>query len=285
MSIDHVSDVLRLGPEVSGSRRLVLIVLAEMADGDSGVCFPKLSTIGERAGIARTRTVSEVLSWLESHSLIERKVNGWAGFEGQIPKGKRPNLYRLTLTNFDPAGVSETDGMGCRIPTGVGCRIPTSHGVSETDYQNHHEEPSIEPVCDPAAPNRVDTAVDVPRAPTVFEAEAETIAVVFADYLTANPPGSKRPKVSKAWLLELERMLRIDGRDPEVVRRCLRWIFEGGGSFWIANCRSPKSLRDKFDTLVAQSLRDKQRLAGGPDSAGAQGILLANLLAERRTQR
>jgi hypothetical protein len=78
--------------------------------------------------------------------------------------------------------------------------------------------------------------------------------------VAADPPGSKRPTVTDdGWVVDMERMLRIDGRSAEQVANAMRWIFEEpDGEFWIANIRSPKKLRAQFDRLRADAMRKRK---------------------------
>jgi hypothetical protein len=53
--------------------------------------------------------------------------------------------------------------------------------------------------------------------------------------------------VSKAWMVEMERLVRIDGRTPEQVRNCVDWL--SGNDFWSMNCRSPQKVRKHWERL------------------------------------
>jgi hypothetical protein len=92
------------------------------------------------------------------------------------------------------------------------------------------------------------------------QTEPEWLCHRLADYVAADPPGSKRPTVTDdGWVVDMERMLRIDGRSAEQVANAMRWIFEEpDGEFWIANIRSPKKLRAQFDRLRADAMRKRK---------------------------
>lgn len=95
MSTTALSAVFALGPEVSGTDRLVLLVLADYASAE-GYAYPKVATIAKRIGSNREETVRKALRKLEAAGYITRNVRGWAGVDGSIPKDVRPNLYQLT---------------------------------------------------------------------------------------------------------------------------------------------------------------------------------------------
>ena len=81
---------------------------------------------------------------------------------------------------------------------------------------------------------------------------AEELCNELADLVAANPPDSKRPNVSKAWVTDMERCVRLDERSPNQVRGLFEYVFDGPGSFWISNMRSPDAVRRHFDKIRAQ---------------------------------
>ena len=191
VSNSALTKVFSLGTDVKGARRLVLLVLADYAD-DEGYSYPKISTIALRAGLEREETVREHLSWLEGEGLIERIVNGWAGVRGQIPVGKRPNLYRLTL--------------GPRIPGGQGPRETGGQGPTESVGQNPHDRSPRDPTS-PTPPEPEGEAADA--APQLFvvagavtaderkrraDPEGDARAVVFDEWYRRYPSGRKGSK-------------------------------------------------------------------------------------------
>ncbi len=65
-------------------------------------------------------------------------------------------------------------------------------------------------------------------------------------------PDATVPALQK-WALEIDRLIRLDKRQPEEVRAVIEWCQQD--SFWRANIRSAGALRDKFATLVLQRAR------------------------------
>jgi hypothetical protein len=73
--------------------------------------------------------------------------------------------------------------------------------------------------------------------------------------------GSKRPTVTRAWCTDMDRLLRIDGRDPDDVVWVIDWLTAGRdevAAFWAPNVRSPRKLRDKWDTMREQHERRRR---------------------------
>lgn len=105
MSLKAMTLVFEQSAEaLSGANRMVLLVLAEHTNGETGVAFPSVARIARRAGLKREETAREALRWLEAGGWIERRVEAFHGIEGEIPAGRRPNVYRLTLSEAGPTG-------------------------------------------------------------------------------------------------------------------------------------------------------------------------------------
>ncbi len=54
-----------------------------------------------------------------------------------------------------------------------------------------------------------------------------------------------------SWAVDIEKLIRIDQRDYETIKKVIKWCKEEG-NFWIPNILSGKKLREKFPTLFAQ---------------------------------
>jgi hypothetical protein len=76
---------------------------------------------------------------------------------------------------------------------------------------------------------------------------------------------NKDPKYTgnpHCWVLDIEKLIRIDGRDPEEIQKVITWTKQPD-NFWFAHIMSGKQLREKFPQLVAQM---KTEAAAGYDS-------------------
>ena len=58
--------------------------------------------------------------------------------------------------------------------------------------------------------------------------------------------GHKPPDLNK-WAKEIDRMIKIDGRDPPEIERVIEWC--QGDEFWMNNVLSPVKLRKHYDQL------------------------------------
>jgi hypothetical protein len=58
----------------------------------------------------------------------------------------------------------------------------------------------------------------------------------------------------------MERMVRIDGRDPDEIRRVIQWLYSSSDDvavFWAPNVLCPGKLRTKWATIAGQAGRKR----------------------------
>jgi len=77
-------------------------------------------------------------------------------------------------------------------------------------------------------------------------AGAVELASFLLDKILARKPDFRKPSIP-AWAVHIDRMLSIDHRKPEVVRRVIAWVQQD--SFWQNNILSTDKLRKQFDRL------------------------------------
>src|ERR1019366_2066654 len=135
MSIRIMSAVWQLS-EYRNGKRLVLLALADWAN-DDGVCWPKMPTIAEKAGITE-RGASGIMRQLVSDGVIEILDAG--GGRGHSRR------YRIRLPKKGEAGSSFTptkDEGGSRKRMKVEARKDERGDI--TIRKNHHEPPEKQP--------------------------------------------------------------------------------------------------------------------------------------------
>ena len=79
-----------------------------------------------------------------------------------------------------------------------------------------------------------------------------------------------KAKAGKAWHQACDRLIRIDGYTPEQIEWIARWAT--ADEFWSANIRSMPTLRDKFSTLKARALAERNTRPGGKGKPIGAGI-------------
>jgi hypothetical protein len=84
------------------------------------------------------------------------------------------------------------------------------------------------------------------------------------DRMRANNAGAKEPNWQE-WARDVDRILRIDHRDKDELRRIIDW--SQSDPFWLRNILSPSKLRKQYERL-ALAMRAPQKTSGPPKRAG-----------------
>jgi helix-turn-helix protein len=231
-----------------GNDRLVLLAIADAADEDGTNAWPAVGTLATKTRLSE-RTIQRCVKALaEMGELrVERNQGGRPGQRSD----RRPNLYTVLMAQ-DVGGTDCHPAAG-GVPDGV-----TDEPDGVTDDAPRGDTGDTQPVLDPPTdpPEGKNSSSDKPLA---NQETAERLCALLADLIEQN--GSKRPKVTKAWLLAADRMIRIDGRSPVQIETVLRWSQQDG--FWSSNILSMDKLREQYDRL---RLRMNQ-----PGRAGGNG--------------
>lgn len=84
-------------------------------------------------------------------------------------------------------------------------------------------------------------------------ADAREILPKFEEYIKKILPDCKKP-TAEYWESEIEKMIRIDKRDPQDIKKIIEWL--PSSNFWRKNILCPKKLREKFDRLMLEMIDD-----------------------------
>lgn len=94
------------------------------------------------------------------------------------------------------------------------------------------------------------------KAKPLSSPEAFRLSGVLADMILKNNPGNtklnngKREATVARWVVDIDKLIRIDGRAPEEIERVIRWC--QSDSFWKSNILSGAKLREKWDQLTVK---------------------------------
>lgn len=265
MSIDVMNRVFNLPTErlSNPSHRLVLVILADHANED-GECWPKNSTVAAKAGLSVHR-VKVIIRELEEHRLLER------GRQRKRPDGSLGSrMMRLTVVPAPEDGGSPTtppSDMGGASAT----PSPGEEGVAHDTPGGAPATPH-EPPVEPPEPIEPSTRRDSKFDPVVHELCEE-----FADSVPQRVNHAKRKNVTNAWLTDMDRLIRIDGRDPETIRRAIDWLVNGtseSATWWASIVQSPRALRNHWDKMAGQAQRER-KVGRRVDARAAQDSLFA----------
>jgi len=80
------------------------------------------------------------------------------------------------------------------------------------------------------------------------------LAEELKELILRNNPNAKVPRDLTKWALDVERMIRIDQRDPSQVLAVIRFSQED--HFWQSNILSARKVREKYDQLFMKSQRE-----------------------------
>jgi hypothetical protein len=87
-------------------------------------------------------------------------------------------------------------------------------------------------------------------------ADAERLTDLFILRIRERKPDIK--KINREnWICEMERLLRIDKRDPDKILRLIEWIHSH--NFWRANILSVEKFRKQYDQIELQISSDKEK--------------------------
>lgn len=218
----------------TGNDRLVLLMIADEADDQGANAYPSMERIARRA-LVSTRTVMRSVARLEAEGelLVERpEMNGRGRFNRYVLVMGRP--------------LDELDGL-----FGKGDKL--SRGRRGEKARIGDTAVSHDPLTLEGSPSST-------SSPTVDpSSDAAALCELLADLVEAN--GSRRPTVSNAWLVEADRMLRLDGRDPAKAERLLRWC--QADPFWKGNVLSMSTFRRQYDRLRLRAEEERVKRAGG----------------------
>lgn len=95
-------------------------------------------------------------------------------------------------------------------------------------------------------------------------ARAVELCELFADAIERDT--GKRPTITKRWATDMDRLIRLDDRNPDEIERVILWLSRSRhevAAFWWPNVRSPKKLRERWDQIAAQVRRERMRTAPG----------------------
>ena len=271
-----MSAVLGLGPEVNGTNRMVLLVLAEAANAETDECWPGRKLIAERAGVKQLKYVDKAVAALVEMGLVAVDPNGCP--DHRIRADQRPNLYNLRAVLDADGGAHRAAPRRARTK---GRDAPARGGASRPDEGARRAPQTVrEPDQEPDQEPGVGSAA---AAPSEVRQDVEDCCAHLAARIEGYSAGGARPPVTERWRKDM-RLLIDRGwlRDehaqpvpPAKVRASIDAVFDRladpgrDGFCWAAQIRSPGALRDHWCQL-AEAFR---RQATTPRSAREQRMV------------
>lgn len=186
--------------KVPAKQKIVLLMLADRVNKDTGRCDPSISRLADDCGMSET-SVKTALRALRDAGLIvahERKM-------GDV---HLPNQYELTLDEKSPPG-QNTPGGGAKYAPGVGQNTPP----------NLEDKPVREP------DNADADLFGDETSPSQQESQQESLAQKFDEFWESYPPGRKtdKPKAKTAFVAICEgRKKGIPKTEPDLIVAAVR---------------------------------------------------------------
>jgi hypothetical protein len=87
----------------------------------------------------------------------------------------------------------------------------------------------------------------------------------FPDYLSGNSDNQIKKKTD-GWAADIEKLIRIDKKDPEIIRQVILWV-KTPNNFWFHNIESGSKLRKQFERLYGEmKTKNSKRSSAGTSS-------------------
>lgn len=235
----------------TGAAYVVGVMLAERAPDETRVARPGLDRLALDARCGRS-TVKRALDTLEGLGEIrELAAKVGRGNVNQYEVLVGPGLYGgVTYKAFKKGGQS-----GPVTEKGAHLGQKGAHlgggGVGEKGAQG--------------GPRTELPPTPEPKGTDTARPEVARLCELMAGLSNArtDPDGTRpEPKytVTQAWLDEMRRLIDIDGRDPELIERAIRWVDRH--PFWGSNVLAVPTLRKQFDKLYLQAKRESENGKG-----------------------
>lgn len=209
--------------------KFVLVVLADFAD-EAASCYPSQARIAAMTGHG-VSTVARHLKSLEDRGLLTRTARRKGGH-----RTSDRFVLRMATTQYE--GLNPTAQTEDSNPSN-----------RENQPLNLEEEPLVREPPEREPPESVSTAVaTVPK----FAPEVDALCTLLADLIEDN--GARRPAVTDKWRHAVRLMVERDERTYGQIERAMRWA--QGNDFWRGNILSMPKLREKYDQLRLQALRE-----------------------------
>lgn len=193
-------------------------ILYSYADRETGSCWPHRATLAKRLRVSSSRTVDRYMKELVKIGCVEIE-HRFTDSGAQIG-----SVYHL----FEEDGrVRDCSGGAQHLAQGGSHRLLTREEQEPVEQE--------------------------PMNARTFSFEVETLSGLLADRVQDNHPTRQAPTVNDAWLLAIDRIIRIDGFTYDQVRDAIFWATDD--DFWMANIRSAKKLRKQLPTILLQMQR------------------------------
>ena len=210
------------------AEKITMAILNGLSRED-GTCYPSNEWLANKLDL-HPRKVQEILESLQKNNYIRREI---------ISCANNPfKKYRIihTNTNFKLCLRDAENGALEKAENGTTAMPKTACIIDKKELIDKKEEPR--------------PSVSPPSPP------AREITSLLVEAVKKTKPDLKEPNLGK-WETEMDRMLRIDKRNVETVKKLIEWL--PSCSFWSLNILSADKFREQFDKLELKMNQDASK--------------------------
>jgi len=114
---------------------------------------------------------------------------------------------------------------------------------------------------------------------TTEKSVATNVANHLLNKIIAYKSNFKKPTSLKVWSEDIEKAMRLDLRTEKELMNCIDWAYSN--DFWAGKIMSGKKLREKFDTMESQMMKNKRNSKTKiVDELSDRGLSATELIAE-----
>ena len=221
--------------KLAGNELMVYAIIYGFSQDENTRFKGSIKYISESVGASR-QAVYEILKKLEKKGLLEKSGKTGRGITFSdykaviLDKNCQKNLQKK-VKKLD-TDVKKLD---------IECQETLHHNITYSSHDNiYNIAGSAEPVF--SEPQN--------QALELSELLLTSHRKEYPDFLSGKN-GKEIRKTLESWAADIEKLIRIDKKQPENIRRIILWI-KTKGNFWFSNIESGHKLREKYDRMWAQ---------------------------------
>ena len=253
-----VPNILLRLKEVTSTEKLFYARLCQFA-GKDGECYPSYTLMSEELGITRTQAFNVAQSLVQKEFILIENIKGKQNhykflWHPVFEEGAREPWHIVMVDEKDYSNNLNSDPIHCsngfEYPVQMGLNSTVQMGLNGSyiiSKENHKEKYGPD-----SWPTR--------------------LSVYLLDCILERKPDYKKPNLKK-WATEIDKMIRLDERDPERVKEVIEWCQKD--SFWQDNILSTEKLREQFDKLELKMRKEDKDVRTREDNPFTQPSLEA----------
>lgn len=271
MSLRAMSHVMKFA-DCSATDYVLLLMIADSVNADHGNQFwMTAGNLAVKARVGRQKATEFLKEYVEKGWLQETTPTVIDG----RPTG-RPGRYRFLFPVFNEA-VYDPEG---KISGGVAGddtgAVSNDTGVAPGDTKTQEEPNRTENEPAPSATGSQDAPQRMIDRPATERFDTSLPSYKLCAYFAAkwleHTPDAK-PNITKKWVDEADRLLRIDQRDKAEIKEIIDWMFTNHERPYYGNsCHAIPSFRKLYLKIRGEMWTAQKRTGGGALQSRPRGV-------------